>query len=134
MKKYIIMLIIALGAMVSLSGCGSYAGILYPYSDSQPFGYRCGRISDTGTRVTSYSWEWLDLGVYQRGMIVEVVKGDKIIRRYDLRIPRQEISENFNATNEFGEAVSVRIGINGYNSVNVVYCYCGRQEEHWFLS
>ena len=134
MKKFIIVLIFALGAMIGLSGCGSFAGILFPYSDSQPFGYRCGRVSQTGTRVTSYSWEWQEIQIYQRGMIIEVVNGDKIIRRYDLRIPRQEISENFNATNEYGEAVSIRISINGCNRVNVLYCYCGRQEEHWFLT
>lgn len=134
MKKYVVMLVIALGAMVSLSGCGCCAGMIAPYYADQPFGYICGRLTRTGTRVTSYSWRWADLEVYQRGMIVEVIRGEKIIRRYDLRIPRQEISENFNAINEFGEAVSVRIDINGYNRANVVYCKCGPLQEDWFLS
>ncbi len=134
MKKNIIMLIMALSAMVSFSSCGCYAGIFSSYSDCQPFGYMCGRVTKTGTRVTSYSWTWSDLEIHQRGMIVEVFRGEKIIRRYDLRIPKQEIFENFNATNEFGEAVSVRIDINGYNRANVVYCKCGPLQEDWSLS
>ena len=133
MKKKVLLIAVALGALLSLSGCGCLWACLEPYS-TVPFGYTCGHVNKTGVRVTSDSWSWYDLAVYQRGMIVEVYRGDKIIRRYDLRIPRQEIDEYFNATNLYGDAVRVRVEINGFKRVNVVYCYSGRLEEYWFLS
>lgn len=134
MKTKILMLIVVLGAMVSLSSCGCYVGFFADICDTMPFGYQCGKISRTKVRVASGSWIWQDLEIYRRGMIVEVYRGSRMIRRYDMRYEDQQIDERFNATNLYGQAVSVRIEINGFNRVNVVYCYCGTLEEHWFLT
>lgn len=139
MKTKILTPIIAFMAMISLSSCGCYLGYGNDYESSYcnaPFGYVSGKITKaTKTRVAfGSSWMWQDLQVYRRGMIVEVYQGSKIIRRYDMRYEDQDIDERFNATNLYGEAVSVQVKIHGFNRLNVVYCYCGTQEEHWFLT
>lgn len=128
MKKimFFISLILGMGLMTS---CGAayytkgsamyYQNIDYPQYTKSDVYYRNGRITYDGTRIVGdkgfpTGLIWRNASMHRRGMIVTIYNANQeVIAQYDLRVPRQQVSDTFYVEGLTGKALEVCVVIKG---------------------
>lgn len=157
MKKIVFIVMAALGVVMTTTSCASlayaqdYGSYGYGY-----YGYGYGTVQTTpnpnglyvssnhyrptGTRVvgnqsTPIRLIWANMSVVRNGLMVYVYDGNgQIINQYDLRIPKQNIEDEYRPTGLNGKALSVSVTINGGRGFNAVIVNDGNNREVYYLS
>ena len=141
MKKFLLLLIVALGAIISLSSCGTLVRNSYvPQYCRDDVYYRTSDFTFNGTYIAGdhgcpTGLYWANASLTRWGMIVKVKNKDgAIIKQYDLRIPRQRVEDTFYVTGLTGKPLEVHVYIRGgYGSVNYVTVNGGDSKETYNL-
>lgn len=140
MKKFFILLTLALGAMLS-TGCGCMVRTSYvPQYCQDDVYYHNSNYTFNGTYIAGdhgcpTGLYWANASLTRWGMIVKVKNKDgAIIKQYDLRIPRQRVEDTFYVTGLTGKPLEVHVYIRGgYGSVNYVIVSGGDSKETYNL-
>ena len=121
-------IIAALGGVMigSLQSCGL---LYYPcggsyqqtYPDYPVYGqgdviYQYGNVTEMGTRKIgspTYLWQWANLSIYKRGLVVYVESNGQTLKVYDLRIRGADAEDTYDVEGLTGKALRVRIWVKG---------------------
>ena len=161
MKKIMLFLVVALGVMMTVQSCGmmSYAQNYVPYNGYGVYngygGYnatvqtmpnpngvfvRSNNLQKTGTYVvgkTSYPTQlrWANLSLVKNGMIVYMLdQNGSTIRAYDMRVPDQNIVDEFAPVGLTGKPLTVTVAIaGGYRGSAHVVVSDGNHNETYYL-
>ena len=144
MKKFFLMLMLALGAMLSFASCATLGfyrpdGSVIQYAQDDII-YRSGDITYNGTRIVGdhgcpIGLYWANAAITRWGMIVKVKDKDgAVIKQYDLRVPRQKVDDVFYVTGLTGKPLEVNVIIRGGSgSINYVTVHGGDSNERYSL-
>ena len=155
MKKIVLMVIVALGVMLTSTSCG--AQLYYGYQQDCPayvpgvYGtYQTTAPSPTGLFVKSKNLresgtyvvgnvsyptqlKWVNMAIIKNGCLVYVYdSGNNVIAQYDLRI-EQDTQDFYQPTGYTGKPLQVEICIKGGNGYNAVIVNDGYNPEHYHL-
>ena len=141
MKKFLLLLIVALGAIISLSSCGTLVRNSYvPQYCRDDVYYRTSDFTFNGTYIAGdhgcpTGLYWANASINRWGMIVKVKDKDgAVIKQYDLRVPRQKVDDVFYVTGLTGKPLEVNVIIRGGSgSINYVTVHGGDSNERYSL-
>lgn len=145
MKKIMLMVIVALGVMLTATSCGAQAyygyqpngpayvpGVYGTYQSTPPsptgLFVKSNNLRESGTYVVgNVAWptqlQWVNMTIVKNGCLVFVYdSGGNVVAQYDLRIEKQDIKDVFQPTGFTGKPLQVEVciyGGNGYSGVTV---------------
>lgn len=156
MKKIMLLVIVALGVMLTTTSCGAQAyygyqpacpayvtGIYGTYQTTPPsptgLFVKSNNLKESGTYVVGNSYspsklQWVNMSIVKNGCLVFVYdSANQLIAQYDLRTPKQDVCDIFQPTGYTGKALSVTVCIYGGRGYNAVIVRDGNAQEEYHL-
>lgn len=122
--------------------CGGSYQQTYSYPTNYPvYGqgdviYQFGNVTEMGTRKIgspTYLWQWANLSIYKRGLVVYVESNGQTLKVYDLRIRGVDAEDTFDVEGITGKALRVRIWVKGGYDALFTVTDGSRQEQYGLM-
>ena len=120
-------------------GYGGYGTVQQMPSQSGLF-VASKNLNPTGTYVVGQKaypnqLRWANMSLVKQGMMVYVLDANgSVINQYDLRVPKQDIEDDFRPTGLTGKALMVSVCVTGGRGFNAVIVNDGHNRETYYLN